>query len=43
MASPGGLTIAGLHALERGGMRGSIMDAFKAVVDRADELRSKSK
>jgi pyrroline-5-carboxylate reductase len=38
VASPGGTTIAGLHALERGGLRGALMDAVEAATLRASEL-----
>ena len=38
VASPGGTTIAGLHALERGGVRGALMDAVEAAAQRAAEL-----
>jgi len=38
VASPGGTTIAGLHELERGGLRGVLMDAVQAATERATEL-----
>jgi pyrroline-5-carboxylate reductase len=38
VASPGGTTIAGLHALERGGVRGILMDAVEAATLRSAEL-----
>ena len=38
VTSPGGTTIAGLHALEAGGMRGTVIDAVRAACERAHEL-----
>jgi pyrroline-5-carboxylate reductase len=38
VTSPGGTTIAGLHALERGGVRVALMDAVEAATQRATEL-----
>lgn len=38
VTSPGGTTIAGLHALERGRLRASLMDAVEAATRRAKEL-----
>lgn len=40
VASPGGTTIAGLHELERGGLRGIIMDAVQVAAERSRELGS---
>jgi pyrroline-5-carboxylate reductase len=38
VASPGGTTIAGLHQLEQGGLRASLMAAVRAATERAGEL-----
>ena len=39
VASPGGTTIAGIHELETGGMRGAVMSAVLAATRRGAEMR----
>ncbi|XP_028660085.1 pyrroline-5-carboxylate reductase 3 [Erpetoichthys calabaricus] len=41
VCTPGGTTIFGLHALERGGLRSTTMDAVEAATERARELGRK--
>jgi pyrroline-5-carboxylate reductase len=38
VASPGGTTIAGVYALEKGGFRGTIMEAVASATQRSQEL-----
>lgn len=41
--SPGGTTVYGLHALEKGGLRTAMMDAIEAAVLRAGEMAGQNK
>jgi len=40
VTSPGGTTIAGIHAMERGGLRATIIDGIVAATERSRELGS---
>lgn len=42
VTSPGGTTIAGLHALERAGVRAGLMDAVRAASQRASDLAAEA-
>lgn len=41
VTSPGGTTIAGIHELEKGGLRGMFMNAVVAAAKRGQELSPK--
>jgi len=38
ITSPGGTTIAGLYALEKGGMRATVMEAILKATERSQAL-----
>lgn len=39
VCSPGGTTIQGVIALEKAGFRAAVMEAAKATLDRAQEMK----
>lgn len=41
VTSPGGTTIAGLHAMEKRGIRAALMDGVKASLDKSDQMAGK--
>ncbi|CAH1173681.1 unnamed protein product [Phaedon cochleariae] len=41
VCSPGGTTITGVHALERGGVRAALMEAIECATKRSEELGQK--
>ena len=41
VTSPGGTTIAGIHVMERAGIRGILMDAVMAALEKSDEMSKK--
>ncbi|KYN17429.1 PREDICTED: pyrroline-5-carboxylate reductase 1, mitochondrial-like [Trachymyrmex cornetzi] len=43
VCSSGGTTITGIHAMEKGGVRGSMMNAVEAAVNKTNELTSRLK
>lgn len=42
VCTPGGTTISGIHALEKGGLRAALIDAIEATVQRAKEIERSS-
>jgi pyrroline-5-carboxylate reductase len=38
VTSPGGTTIEGVHELEQGGVRGTLMSAVRAAADKSKKL-----
>lgn len=41
VTSPGGTTIAGIHAMEQYGLRAALMDGVKACLDKSDRMAQK--